>query len=35
MYLTLAQQWLDIAEIGDEVDRQRCLEDLAIKLDIL
>ena len=35
MYLTLAQQWLDIAEIGDEVDRQRSLEDLASQLGIL
>ena len=35
MYLTLAQQWLDIAEIGDEVDRQRYLEELAIDFDIL
>jgi hypothetical protein len=35
MYLTLAQQWLDIAKIGDEVDWHRCLEDLTTKLDIL
>ena len=26
MYLTLAQQWLDIAEIGDAADRERDLE---------
>jgi len=35
MYLTLAQQWLDIAEIGDVVDWERDLQDLATKLDIL
>jgi len=27
MYLTLAQQWLDIAEIGDAPDRERDLRD--------
>ena len=27
MYLTLAQQWLDIAEIGDAADRERDLRD--------
>jgi hypothetical protein len=35
MYLTLAQQWLDIAEIGDVVDWERDLQDLETKLDIL
>jgi hypothetical protein len=35
MYLTLAQQWVDIAEIGDLVDWERDLQDLATKLDIL
>jgi hypothetical protein len=35
MYLMLAQQWLDIAEIGDLVDWERDLQDLATKLDIL
>jgi hypothetical protein len=35
MYLTLAQQWLDIAEIGDEADRARDLQDLVEKLDAL
>jgi hypothetical protein len=35
MYLTLAQQWLDIAEIGDLADWERDLRDLATKLDIL
>jgi hypothetical protein len=35
MYLTLAQQWLDIAEIGDVVDWERDLQELAAKLDIL
>jgi hypothetical protein len=34
MYLTLAQQWVDIAEIGDLVDWERDLQDLATKLDI-
>jgi hypothetical protein len=28
MYLTLAQQWLDIAEIGDAADQERDLRDL-------
>jgi hypothetical protein len=35
MYLTLAQQWLDIAEIGHIVDWERDLQELATKLDIL
>jgi hypothetical protein len=35
MYLTLAQQWLDIAEIGDLADWERELRDLATKLDCL
>jgi hypothetical protein len=35
MYLTLAQQWVDIAEIGDLVDWERDLQELATKLDIL
>jgi hypothetical protein len=33
MYLTLAQQWLDIAEIGDAADQERDLRDLMEKLD--
>jgi hypothetical protein len=33
MYLTLAQQWLEIAEIGDAADRERDLRDLIEKLD--
>ena len=33
MYLTLAQQWLDIAEIGDAADRERDLRDLIEKLN--
>lgn len=33
MYLTLARQWLDIAEIGDLADWERELRDLATKLD--
>jgi hypothetical protein len=28
MYLTLAKQWLEIAEIGDEADQERELLDL-------
>jgi hypothetical protein len=32
MYLTLAKQWLEIAEIGDEADQERELLDL---LDLL
>jgi hypothetical protein len=35
MYLTLAQQWLDIAEIGDAADQERDLRDLIEKLDML
>jgi hypothetical protein len=35
MYLTLAQQWLDIAEIGDAADHERDLQDLMEKLDAL
>jgi hypothetical protein len=31
MHLTLAQQWLDIAEIGDVVDCERHLQDLETK----
>ena len=27
MYLTVAQQWLDIVEIGDAADRERDLRD--------
>jgi hypothetical protein len=27
LYLALAQQWLDIAEIGDAADRERDLRD--------
>jgi hypothetical protein len=35
MYLTLAHQWLDIAEIGDAADQERDLQDLMEKLDTL
>jgi hypothetical protein len=28
MYLTLAQQWLEIAEIGDAADQERELREL-------
>ena len=35
MYLTLAQQWLDIAEIGDAADQERDLRHLTEKLDML
>jgi hypothetical protein len=35
MYLTLAQQWLDIAAIGDAADHERDLQDLMEKLDAL
>jgi hypothetical protein len=33
MYLALAHQWLDIAEIGDAADQERDLRDLMEKLD--
>ena len=35
MHLTLAQQWLDIAEIGDAADQERDLRDLREKLELL
>ena len=35
MYLALSHQWLDIAKIGEEADRERELRDLAEKLDML
>jgi hypothetical protein len=35
IYLGLAHQWLDIAKIGEEADRERELRDLVEKLDML